>query len=310
MTFAIFTRSNMVVNPGWLQIADTTAGADQHAAASPSRCSGDATDNPAVDIAAALPAGGASRSWCMFHPDMRVSAAVGVVAGARNRFRHLPAQPGRAAEDAAIARAAGSRCRTGGRSRPRAGRGQARHRIAAAASPGADLGSSLARTRSKQLETWNATERAAHRLDRRRPHGAAHGRAAGQGRPRRHRLEPHRRQGRAAGAAAAPRSSRALADLAGVDVVFSIVSTGKDLEEVYFGPGGVAAGGGKLPAVVRRLLHHRASRSRPRSASGSRALGAQYIAAPVSGNAKVIVARQALGRGVGARGGLPHRSSR
>ena len=23
MTFAIFTRSNMVVNPGWLQIADT-----------------------------------------------------------------------------------------------------------------------------------------------------------------------------------------------------------------------------------------------------------------------------------------------
>ena len=28
MTFAIFTRPNMVVNPGWWQIADTTAGAD------------------------------------------------------------------------------------------------------------------------------------------------------------------------------------------------------------------------------------------------------------------------------------------
>ena len=40
------------------------------------------------------------------------------------------------------------------------------------------------------------------------------------------------------------------ADLAAVDLVFSMVSTGKDLEEVYFGPGGVASGGrGRLPAV-------------------------------------------------------------
>src|SRR5437763_15014286 len=36
-------------------------------------------------------------------------------------------------------------------------------------------------------------------------------------------------------------------ELAGVDVVFSIVSTGKDLGEVYFGPGGVFAGTGKAP---------------------------------------------------------------
>ena len=34
-----------------------------------------------------------------------------------------------------------------------------------------------------------------------------------------------------------------LTDLAGLDVVFSIVSTGKDLEEVYFGKNGVASGG-------------------------------------------------------------------
>ena len=41
-----------------------------------------------------------------------------------------------------------------------------------------------------------------------------------------------------------------LADLANTDIVFSIVSTGKDLEEVYFGPGGVAsAKGGKVPHV-------------------------------------------------------------
>src|SRR5918996_1055980 len=41
-----------------------------------------------------------------------------------------------------------------------------------------------------------------------------------------------------------------LGDLAGLDVVFSIVSTGKDLEEVYFGPQGVLAGkNGKASTV-------------------------------------------------------------
>src|SRR5580700_10690507 len=42
-----------------------------------------------------------------------------------------------------------------------------------------------------------------------------------------------------------------LADLAGVDVLFSIVSTGKDLEEIYFGKDGVAGGpGGKVPKIL------------------------------------------------------------
>ena len=41
------------------------------------------------------------------------------------------------------------------------------------------------------------------------------------------------------------------ADLAGCDLVFVMVSTGKDLEEVCFGKGGVAAGGkGKAPKVI------------------------------------------------------------
>jgi 3-hydroxyisobutyrate dehydrogenase len=77
-------------------------------------------------------------------------------------------------------------------------------------------------------------------------------------------------------------------DLASVDIVFSIVSTGKDLEEVCFGPSGVASGkNGKLPRIfvdcstigveesadVRRRLKER---------------GADFVAAPVSGNAKVI----------------------
>ena len=85
------------------------------------------------------------------------------------------------------------------------------------------------------------------------------------------------------------RIANGLADLAHVDVVFSIVSTGKDLDEVYFGPDGVVAGNGKLPKVfvdcstisvdesadIRRRLRER---------------GADFIAAPVSGNAKVIKA--------------------
>jgi 3-hydroxyisobutyrate dehydrogenase len=80
-----------------------------------------------------------------------------------------------------------------------------------------------------------------------------------------------------------------LSDLASCDVVFSIVSTGKDLEEVYLGKNGVASGGGKLPkvfvdcstisveesAAIRQRLKER---------------GADYVAAPVSGNAKVIKA--------------------
>ena len=41
-----------------------------------------------------------------------------------------------------------------------------------------------------------------------------------------------------------------VSELAGMDVVFSIVSTGKDLEEVYFGKEGVVHGrNGKLPDV-------------------------------------------------------------
>ena len=59
-----------------------------------------------------------------------------------------------------------------------------------------------------------------------------------------------------------------LSELAGCDVVFSIVSTGKDLEEVYFGPHGVVHGrNGKLPAVFVDAPPSR-SRNPPTSASG------------------------------------------
>ena len=39
------------------------------------------------------------------------------------------------------------------------------------------------------------------------------------------------------------------ADLGGVDVLFSIVSTGHDLEEVYFGANGVAGDGRRASGV-------------------------------------------------------------
>ena len=82
-----------------------------------------------------------------------------------------------------------------------------------------------------------------------------------------------------------------LADLAGCDVVFSIVSTGKDLEEVYFGKHGVVHGrNGKLPSRVRRLLDHRAGRIRRHPQAKLKELGSDFLACPVSGNAKVIKA--------------------
>ncbi len=81
-----------------------------------------------------------------------------------------------------------------------------------------------------------------------------------------------------------------IADLADVDVLFTIVSTGRDVEQVLFGDGGVAAGkGGGSPrifvdcstigveesAAIRRRLAER---------------GADFVAAPVSGNAKCVKA--------------------
>jgi len=81
-----------------------------------------------------------------------------------------------------------------------------------------------------------------------------------------------------------------LSDLAEVDVLFTMVSTGKDLNEVYFGEGGAAAAAnGGLPGifvdcssigveesvVLREKLRER---------------GAEYVAAPVSGNGKCVKA--------------------
>jgi 3-hydroxyisobutyrate dehydrogenase len=81
-----------------------------------------------------------------------------------------------------------------------------------------------------------------------------------------------------------------LSDLAGVDVLFAIVSTGKDLEEVYFGENGViTTGGNKVPKIfvdssTISVDESIALRARLKEK------GADFVCAPVSGNAKVIKA--------------------
>ena len=80
------------------------------------------------------------------------------------------------------------------------------------------------------------------------------------------------------------------ADLADADVLFSIVSTGKDLDEVYFGKDGVVSrANGKLPRIMvdcSTIAVEESADIRKRLADR----GVDFIAAPVSGNAKVIKA--------------------
>ena len=80
-----------------------------------------------------------------------------------------------------------------------------------------------------------------------------------------------------------------LLELKDVDVLFSIVSTGKDLDQVYFGKNSVTGHGGKLPKIfvdcsTISVEESAAIRDRLKQ------LGCDYVAAPVSGNAKVIKA--------------------
>src|SRR2546430_13388737 len=82
-----------------------------------------------------------------------------------------------------------------------------------------------------------------------------------------------------------------LLELKDVDVLFSIVSTGKDLEQVYFGKNSVTGHGGKLPKIFvdcSTIAVEESASIRDRLQQ----LGCEYVAAPVSGNAKVIKAGQ------------------
>jgi 3-hydroxyisobutyrate dehydrogenase len=80
------------------------------------------------------------------------------------------------------------------------------------------------------------------------------------------------------------------ADLASVDVLFTMVSTGKDLDQVYFGDNGVMAGAnGTLPQIFvdcSSIAMEESADFRARLAER----GAEFIAAPVSGNGKCVKA--------------------
>jgi 3-hydroxyisobutyrate dehydrogenase len=79
-----------------------------------------------------------------------------------------------------------------------------------------------------------------------------------------------------------------LTDLAGCDVVFTMVSTGKDVKEVLFGPNGVTSKGKSPKIVVDSTSISLEESAEIREKLGK--LGVKLLAAPVSGNAKVIKA--------------------
>ena len=80
-----------------------------------------------------------------------------------------------------------------------------------------------------------------------------------------------------------------VSDLANVDILFSIVSTGKDLEEIYFGKDGVASKGGKLPGIFvdcSTIAVEESAKIRKQLEKHN----VDFIAAPVSGNGKCVKA--------------------
>jgi 3-hydroxyisobutyrate dehydrogenase len=78
------------------------------------------------------------------------------------------------------------------------------------------------------------------------------------------------------------------ADLASCDIVFAIVSTGKDVEDVVFGQDGLLTGAAKPKMIVdcSSISVEESAKIRKRLSEK----GVSFIAAPVSGNAKVIKA--------------------
>ena len=79
-----------------------------------------------------------------------------------------------------------------------------------------------------------------------------------------------------------------LPELAACDIVFTMVSTGKDVKEVLFGAGGVMSQGKKPKIVVdsTSISLEESAEIRDKLAKE----GVKFLAAPVSGNAKVIKA--------------------
>lgn len=84
------------------------------------------------------------------------------------------------------------------------------------------------------------------------------------------------------------RIATSLAELAGCDILFTMVAAGKDVKEVLFGPNGVTSKG-KAPGIVvdsTSISLEESAEIRDKLAT----LGAKFLAAPVSGNDKVVKA--------------------
>ena len=79
-----------------------------------------------------------------------------------------------------------------------------------------------------------------------------------------------------------------LTDLAGCDIIFTMVSTGDDVKEVLYGPNGVMSKGGKPKLVIDSTSISLEASAEIRAELAAH--GVQMLAAPVSGNAKVIKA--------------------
>ncbi len=80
-----------------------------------------------------------------------------------------------------------------------------------------------------------------------------------------------------------------MSDLKNVDVLFSIVATGEDVQEVLYGKNGVCSQGGKMPPIVvdcSTIAVEESAEIRGKL----KQFDADFVAAPVSGNAKVIKA--------------------
>ncbi len=81
-----------------------------------------------------------------------------------------------------------------------------------------------------------------------------------------------------------------LSELADVDVLFCIVSEGKDVMEVLYGKDGVAPGGkGKMPPIVVDCSSISVDDS-AEIREKLKSFGTEFVACPVSGNGKVIKA--------------------
>ena len=80
-----------------------------------------------------------------------------------------------------------------------------------------------------------------------------------------------------------------IADLRGRDVVFTMVSTSADLEQVLTGVGGLIADPDNVPAVVVDTSTVSTETSEEMRAACA-VVGTQFLASPVSGNGKVVAA--------------------